>query len=44
MIALPAGFDIDLYVSDLVTLGTPFVSVAVAFVAFAVILRLIRRG
>lgn len=44
MIALPVGFDLNLYISELVTLGLPFVSVAVAFVAFTIILRLIRRG
>lgn len=39
MITLPPGFDIDLLVADFVFLATPFVTLALLFVAYRLITR-----
>jgi len=44
MITLPAGFDFNLLISDLLTLGIPIVSVAVAIFVYSVIAQAMHSG
>jgi hypothetical protein len=42
MIALPPGFDVSLFISDLYTFVVPFVGISTLFVAYRLVIKVLR--